>query len=73
MALYVRGKETLERQAKLLEVIVKEPAFDKSRVPYLGRSDKFSHGLAKEKRFVQLAQEHGWNGLSPSSYGHVSV
>ena len=62
MAVFIRGQDLLDRQARLLEVITKEPAFDKSRIPYQGRGDKFSHGLAKEKRFVQLAQEHGWSG-----------
>jgi len=60
MAVYIRGQETLDRQARLLDVIENEEAFDKSRLAYLGRTEKFNYGLRKEKRFVQLSQEKEW-------------
>lgn len=61
LARFLLGEEHLERQARLLEIIEREPAFNKSRLAYLSRTDRFAAGLAKEKRFVQLAREHEWD------------
>lgn len=38
-----------------------QPAFDKSKLHYMGRGDKYRHGLAKEKRMFQVTREQGWN------------
>lgn len=61
LAVYIYGEEYLTRMKKLLKVIETEEAFDKKRLNYQGRSEEFRHALRKEKRFVQLAQEHGWD------------
>lgn len=39
----------------------KQPAFDKSGIHYMGRSEKYRYGLAKEKRLYNLTEELGWN------------
>lgn len=61
LAEYIHGREWLDRVARLLSQIEPEEAFDKSRHPYLGRSERFRLALRKEKRFVQLMQEHKWD------------
>jgi hypothetical protein len=58
---FVLGKETLARQKRLLEAIEKEPAFDKSRWPYLGRTERFKMGIRKEKRMFNMSKELGWD------------
>jgi acyl-CoA oxidase len=46
---------------RILSIVEAEEAFSKRTIHYLGRTDKFKHGLRKEKRFVQLAKEHQWS------------
>lgn len=60
LAEYLFGREWLERKDKLLNILEKEEAFDKSRLPYLGRTERFRFALRKEKRFVQLMNEQKW-------------
>ena len=38
-----------------------QPAFDKSPIHYMGRTEKFKYGLAKEKRLAQMLIELGWS------------
>lgn len=38
-----------------------QPAFDKSRLHYMSRTEKFAAGLAKEKRLAQLLIELEWD------------
>ncbi|MBW0520497.1 hypothetical protein O181_060212 [Austropuccinia psidii MF-1] len=61
LALYLYGQDYLDRVNKLLQIIQVEEAFDKKRLNYQGRDDRFRHALRKEKRFVQLAKEHNWD------------
>jgi hypothetical protein len=63
MSEYLHGKEYLQRDAELIELLTNDPsgAFDKSNWAYLGRTDKFRVALKKDKRLAQLALEHGWN------------
>lgn len=50
-----------DEQAHLVDVLSSDPAFDKSSIHYLGRTEKFRLALKKEKRLAQLAIEHGWS------------
>ena len=63
MAEYLFGREYLDKDAELVELLSKDPsgAFDKSTWGYLGRTDKFRAALKKDKRLAQLALEHGWD------------
>ncbi|GAA5865050.1 hypothetical protein JCM8547_007694 [Rhodosporidiobolus lusitaniae] len=58
---YLYGKEALERRKRILAVVENEPAFNKSQIHYMSRSDKYRHGLRKDKRMVQLTRELGWS------------
>ncbi|GAA5974313.1 hypothetical protein JCM11641_006729 [Rhodosporidiobolus odoratus] len=62
LTLYLYGQEYLDRRKRVLAVLEAEPAFDKSRLHYLSRTDKYKAGLRKDKRLVQLTRELGWNG-----------
>ncbi|SDA02894.1 BZ3500_MvSof-1268-A1-R1_Chr11-1g03206 [Microbotryum saponariae] len=61
LTLYLHGKEHLERVKRILPVLENEPAFDKSRIHFMSRTDKFKAGLAKEKRLAQLLTELDWS------------
>ncbi|GAA5866348.1 hypothetical protein JCM1840_004092 [Sporobolomyces johnsonii] len=58
---FLYGKDYLERVNRILPVLENDPAFDKSQIHYMDRGDKFRHGLAKEKRLVQVSRELGWD------------
>lgn len=61
LARYLHGDDYLERKRRLVELFEHEPAFDKRSLPYMSRTDKYKHGLAKDKRFAQLELEHNWS------------
>ncbi|PWN40780.1 putative acyl-CoA oxidase [Ceraceosorus guamensis] len=61
MTEYLYGKEYLERQAQLVELLSKDPALDKSGLNYMGRVEKFRAALKKDKRLAVLAREHNWD------------
>jgi acyl-CoA oxidase len=52
LALY--GSKELERYDKILKILENDPAFDKSNLYYMGRTELFRHALKKDKRLVQL-------------------
>jgi acyl-CoA oxidase len=54
LAKYVHGEEYLERQERLLEILQREPLFDKTNVYYQGRNEKFRSSMAKAKRMIQV-------------------
>lgn len=37
-----------------------QPAFSKAEIHYMSRGEKYRHGLAKDKRLIQIIEEHGW-------------
>ncbi|KAM0750790.1 acyl-CoA oxidase [Meredithblackwellia eburnea MCA 4105] len=61
LKLYLHGQARLDQMKKILPVLESEPAFDKSTIHYMSRTEKFKHGLAKEKRLAQVIEEQGWN------------
>lgn len=38
-----------------------QPAFDKSKLHYMSRGEKYRFGLAKEKRMFQISRQEGWD------------
>ncbi|KDN42878.1 putative acyl-CoA oxidase [Tilletiaria anomala UBC 951] len=61
MAEYIHGKAYLEEQTYLLNVLANDPAFDKSSMHYLGRTERFRAAMKKDKRLAQLQREHNWS------------
>lgn len=53
-------KEVLDRQERILQILVSDPVFDKSKNYFQGREDRIVASLAKAKRLRQLSVEHGW-------------
>lgn len=51
----------MPRPADRLQPTAIQPAFDKSRLHYMSRTEKFRAGLAKEKRLAQLLIELDWD------------
>ncbi|PWY97738.1 acyl-CoA oxidase [Testicularia cyperi] len=60
MAEYIHGKEYLDAQERMVDLLTSDPVFDKSSDYYYGRADKFRRAMLKDKRLAQLAEEHGW-------------
>ncbi|KAK4704719.1 acyl-CoA oxidase, partial [Phenoliferia sp. Uapishka_3] len=61
LKLYLHGPAALERMERILPILEAEPAFDKSSIHYMGRTEKFKYGLAKEKRLAQMLEELHWS------------
>lgn len=61
LKLYLFGEDRLRRMEKILPILSTDPAFDKSKIHYMSRTEKYKHGLAKEKRLAKLLAEEGWD------------
>ncbi|BFZ55957.1 hypothetical protein PYCC9005_002998 [Savitreella phatthalungensis] len=61
LAKYIHGQTWLDRQARILSVLEKEPIFNKSVNYYQGRSDRLKRALERGKRATQLAKELKWD------------
>lgn len=81
---FIRTKDVLERQKKILAVLQSEKVFDKTHNYSLGRVDRIQVSLGRAKRLQQLTEKHGWteeeflmaNDLmsEPTPYGlHASM
>ena len=77
-------KEVLERQDRILNILIAEKVFDKSQNYFEGRVERFKTALARQKRLSQLSKQHGWSRdeyqmaseliSEPGPYGlHVSM
>ncbi|KAB8205210.1 hypothetical protein BDV34DRAFT_235315 [Aspergillus parasiticus] len=51
----------LERQARILRIVEKEPLFDKKRQANLSREDLFKLALARAKLLRRLVDKYGWD------------
>ncbi|KAH8697520.1 acyl-CoA dehydrogenase/oxidase C-terminal [Talaromyces proteolyticus] len=51
----------LERQARILPILEKEPLFNKKQQANLSRPDLFKLALARAKLLRRLVDRHGWN------------
>jgi len=62
LASYIHGDDYLQKRAAMVELLSNDEsgAFDKSKIHYLGRTDKFRAALTKDKRLAQLAAENSW-------------
>merc|ERR1712093_64621 len=61
LATYLYGKGRLEMMERIGSIVESEPAFDKKKLHYLGRKEKFEMAVNKEKRLAQLIHEYSWN------------
>ncbi|KAG0050274.1 hypothetical protein BGZ83_004926 [Gryganskiella cystojenkinii] len=58
LSTFLYGEAYLERQHRLLNLIENEPAFDKSRRYFRGRSERFAAALKKDHALVRMSQKH---------------
>ncbi|KAF7563659.1 hypothetical protein G7046_g474 [Stylonectria norvegica] len=61
LAVFLFTREVLERKAKLLEILMSHPVFDKSQNYFQGRHDRFKAALARAKALRQLSIQHQWS------------
>jgi acyl-CoA oxidase len=57
---YLLGKENIERQRRIMEIMQKEKVFDKGQDYNLGRVEKFPLALARAKKLRMLQVKHNW-------------
>ncbi|KIW06482.1 uncharacterized protein PV09_02918 [Verruconis gallopava] len=61
LSLHLFGQQYLDRQARVLDVVIKEKLFSKTTQYNLSRPDRYRLGLARGKRMRQLMDEHQWD------------
>lgn len=84
LAEFMFTKEILQRNERILDILVAEPVFDKEQNYFRGRNARIEAALARGKRLQQLQVKHKWskdefetaNSLisEPTPYGlHASM
>jgi acyl-CoA oxidase len=58
---YLHGKKALETRDQILDILSKDPVFDKSQNYFQGREARIEASLAKGKRLRQLQVQHNWS------------
>ncbi|UPL02885.1 hypothetical protein LCI18_013819 [Fusarium solani-melongenae] len=61
LANHVLGPQYLERQQRVLDILLKDKIFSKQAIPNLSRPDRYLLGLARGKRMRQLQDKYGWD------------
>jgi acyl-CoA oxidase len=61
LAAFMFTKESLDRNARILNILEAEPVFNKSADYFKGRIERFEAALARGKRLQQLVVKHGWS------------
>jgi len=55
------GNGFLERQARILPYLQKDPLFSKARQQNLSRPERYHLGLARGKKLRRLVDQHNWS------------
>lgn len=61
LAEFLFTKEILQRNEKILNILVADPVFDKSQNYFRGRNTRIEASLARGKRLQQLQVKHNWS------------
>ncbi|TKA71347.1 hypothetical protein B0A55_05124 [Friedmanniomyces simplex] len=61
LSLRLFGTKYLERQQRILSIILQHRVFSKANQANLSRPDRYKLGLARGKRMRQLMDEHSWD------------
>lgn len=61
LAEFMFTKEILERNERILNILLAEPVFDKSQNYFRGRTSRIEAALARGKRLQQLSVKHNWS------------
>ncbi|OBR04555.1 Acyl-coenzyme A oxidase [Colletotrichum higginsianum IMI 349063] len=84
LATFMFTKEALQRSETILNILKKDPVFDKTQNYFRGREARIEAALARGKRLFQLTKEHNWSDedyqvandliAEPTPYGlHASM
>lgn len=60
LADFMFTREILERNERILKILLAEPVFDKSQNYFRGRTARIEAALARGKRLQQLSVQHKW-------------
>lgn len=60
LATHLFTNDVLERNARLLDILKKEPVFDKAQNYFRGRNSRIEAALARGKKLRQLSVKHKW-------------
>ncbi|CAO3623101.1 unnamed protein product [Cunninghamella echinulata] len=63
---FMYGEKWLNKMNNVLDIISKEPAFDKTGRYYESREEKVSNGFKKDKRLIELVKENNWDETDTS-------
>ncbi|KAI0772371.1 peroxisomal oxidase [Trametes elegans] len=55
------GENEWQARKRIVSILASDPAFDKSRRPYLSRTELYQRGLAMAKRVFELKDQYGWS------------
>ncbi|KAJ4493458.1 acyl-CoA oxidase [Lentinula edodes] len=55
------GREEWRRKEKIVEIVSKDPVFDKSKREWMTRTEKYTRGLRMTNRIHELEQLLGWS------------
>lgn len=58
---YLLGQDFLERQQRMLSILMKDKLFSKTTQMNLSRPERYMLGLARAKALRRLADQHAWN------------
>lgn len=61
LSTHLLGKDYLDRQERVLNILKKEKLFSKEQVANLSRPERYMLALARGKRMRQLQDKHGWS------------
>nr|VWP01133.1 60 kDa chaperonin (GroEL protein) (Protein Cpn60) [Ganoderma boninense] len=61
LSIFLWGERGWEARQRILSVLSSDPIFDKSRRPFLTRTQLYTRGLAMMNRVHELAEKHQWS------------
>ncbi|KAH7123451.1 hypothetical protein B0J13DRAFT_455720 [Dactylonectria estremocensis] len=61
LATFLFTNEVLQRNARILEILLSDPVFDKSQNYFRGRQDRLEAALARGKALRRLSVKHQWS------------
>ncbi|KAH8822666.1 peroxisomal oxidase [Flagelloscypha sp. PMI_526] len=69
---FVYGSElAYVAKTHIIDILSKDPIFDKSRREYLSRTEKYHRGIDMIKRLYELKDEHGWTATQTAAASNL--
>lgn len=57
------GYDAWERRRKIVDILERDPVFDKSQRQFMSRTERYERGLSMTNRIFELETIHGWSEL----------